>query len=54
LGGGHRDFKSIALNLKEALIQHLTELKHQEIDELLERRYQRIMSFGVFTEEAGK
>ena len=27
LGGGHRDFKMIALNLKEALIQHLTEFK---------------------------
>jgi acetyl-CoA carboxylase carboxyl transferase subunit alpha len=54
LGGGHRDYKMIALNLKEALLRHLAELKHQAIDELLEKRYQRIMSFGVFTEEAGK
>ena len=54
LGGGHRDFKMTALNLKEALLRHLAELKHQGIDELLEKRYQRIMSFGVFTEEAGK
>ena len=54
LGGGHRDFKIIALNLKEALIRHLAELKHKSIDDLLENRYQRIMDFGVFTEEAGK
>ena len=54
LGGGHRDFKTIALNLKEALIRHLAELKHKSMDDLLENRYQRIMDFGVFTEEAGK
>ena len=54
LGGGHRDFKIIALNLKEALIRHLAELKHTSMDDLLENRYQRIMNFGVFTEEAGK
>ena len=54
LGGGHRDFKIIALNLKEALIRHLAELKHKSMDDLLESRYQRIMDFGVFNEEAGK
>ena len=54
LGGGHRNPKIIALNLKEALLRHLAELRHQNTDELLEKRYQRIMSFGVFTEEAGK
>jgi acetyl-CoA carboxylase carboxyl transferase subunit alpha len=54
LGGGHRNFKSIALNLKEALNRHLAELTRQDIGELLEKRYQRIMNFGVFTEEAGK
>jgi len=54
LGGGHRNFKIIALNLKEALLRHLAELMPQDIDDMLERRYQRIMSFGVFSEEAGK
>jgi acetyl-CoA carboxylase carboxyl transferase subunit alpha len=54
LGGGHRDFKMIALNLKEVLLRHLAELKQHSIDELLEKRYQRIMDFGVFSEEAGK
>jgi acetyl-CoA carboxylase carboxyl transferase subunit alpha len=54
LGGGHRNFKIISLNLKEALTRHLTELIHQDIDVLLKNRYQRIMDFGVFSEESGK
>ncbi len=51
LGGGHRDFKMIALNLKEVLLRHLAELKQHSMDELLEKRYQRIMDFGVFHED---
>jgi acetyl-CoA carboxylase carboxyl transferase subunit alpha len=54
LGGGHRDFKAISANLKETLLRHLNELKHQPIEVILEKRYKRIMSFGVFTDEAGK
>lgn len=51
LGGGHRNFQFIGDNLKEALLRHLSELNQQPIDELLSKRYQRIMSFGAFTEE---
>ena len=54
LGGGHRDFKAISLNLKEALLRHLAELKQHDVEQLLKVRYQRIMDFGTFTEEAGK
>lgn len=54
LGGGHRDFKMIASNLKEALLRHLAELKQHSLDELLEKRYQRIMDFGVFSDDSGK
>ncbi|MFZ4504427.1 MAG: acetyl-CoA carboxylase carboxyl transferase subunit alpha [Methylovulum sp.] len=50
LGGGHRDFKIIAENLKETLVRHLNELKQDSIDTILEARYQRIMSFGVYNE----
>jgi acetyl-CoA carboxylase carboxyl transferase subunit alpha len=53
LGGGHRNYKAIAANLKEALLRHMNELKQQPMEALLERRYQRIMDFGVF-EESGK
>lgn len=52
LGGGHRDFKTTALNLKDALVRHMADLMRQPVDTLLERRYQRIMDFGVFEETA--
>jgi len=54
LGGGHRDFTTITANLKETLTRHLAELKEQDTDTLLAKRYQRIMNFGVYTEEASK
>lgn len=50
LGGGHRNFELCAQNLKEALLRHLTELNQHSIDDLVERRYQRIMGFGVYSE----
>jgi acetyl-CoA carboxylase carboxyl transferase subunit alpha len=53
LGGGHRDFKAIAMNLKEALLRHMSELVQLPVETMLEKRYQRIMDFGVF-EESGK
>jgi acetyl-CoA carboxylase carboxyl transferase subunit alpha len=54
LGGGHRDFQKTALNLREALIRHLEDLKKDSIDDLLTKRYLRMMAFGSFTEEAVK
>ena len=54
VGGGHRDYQQIALSLREALISHLDELKQEDMDEMLEKRYQRIMRFGSFTEETVK
>ena len=52
LGGAHRDYSKVAENLKDALIRHLTDLQQRPIDDLLAIRYQRIMSFGSFIEEA--
>ena len=54
LGGGHRDFQKIALNLREALIRNLDALKNEEIDTILEKRYQRMMHFGSFIEDVVK
>jgi acetyl-CoA carboxylase carboxyl transferase subunit alpha len=50
LGGGHRNFQFIANNLKDALLRNLAELQQQSIDDLLAKRYQRMMSFGAFIE----
>ena len=52
LGGAHRDFKTTAANLKETLSNHLYALQRQNVNMLLEARYERIMSFGVFEESA--
>ncbi|HIE53660.1 MAG TPA: acetyl-CoA carboxylase carboxyl transferase subunit alpha, partial [Chromatiaceae bacterium] len=51
LGGGHRDMERCAKNLKDTLNKHLDELDDIPIEDLLERRYERLMSYGEFTEE---
>jgi acetyl-CoA carboxylase carboxyl transferase subunit alpha len=53
-GGGHRNHQKIALSLRETLIRHLDELKREEIGGILAKRYQRIMSFGSYTEDIVK
>ena len=50
LGGGHRDFVAISESLKETLLRHLQELKLQDVEQLLQNRYKRIMAFGVYTD----
>ncbi len=51
IGGGHRDYKAVAENIAEALRDNLRKLKAESADKLLEKRYQRLMQFGKFTEE---
>ena len=48
LGGAHRDFDVVAYSIKEALESSLRELRALNTDQLLEKRYQRLMSFGKF------
>ncbi|MEA3406103.1 MAG: acetyl-CoA carboxylase carboxyltransferase subunit alpha [Pseudomonadota bacterium] len=50
LGGAHRDPKQAAENLKQALKVQLAQLAEKPIDDLLDSRYQRYMSFGNFDE----
>ncbi len=54
LGGGHRNYQKVALGLRESLIRHLDELKLEDMETMLENRYQRIMRYGSFVEEAVK
>ncbi len=53
IGGGHRDFKKVSENLRESLSRHLADLNvlAEDMDRLLELRYQRIMRYGVYLEE---
>lgn len=46
LGGAHRDPELIAATLKKSLTQQVDELRARPLDELLESRYRRLMSFG--------
>jgi len=46
LGGAHRDIDAISTSLQERLIVQIDELKAQPLDDLLEKRYQRLMSYG--------
>ncbi|GAC33626.1 acetyl-CoA carboxylase carboxyl transferase subunit alpha [Paraglaciecola polaris] len=46
LGGAHRDHDIAAANLKATLKQQLAQLKSLSVEDLLEQRYERLMSFG--------
>ena len=46
LGGAHRDMDTMSAMLKQAIKADLTELEGLSKDELIEKRYERLMSFG--------
>ena len=46
LGGAHRDPVQTAQNMKDMLVKQLEELEQFDNETLLERRYQRLMSYG--------
>ncbi len=47
LGGAHRDHGLMAANLKKHLMETLARYDEFNTEELLERRYQRLMSYGI-------
>ncbi len=48
LGGAHRDYDAIANNIRESLKSSLRELRALNSEQLLEKRYQKLMEFGRF------
>lgn len=50
IGGAHRDIHLMSLTLKKSLIDRLSALYTTPIEALLEKRYQRLMHYGVFEE----
>ncbi|MFZ1344223.1 acetyl-CoA carboxylase carboxyltransferase subunit alpha [Thiothrix eikelboomii] len=50
LGGAHRNMSVAAQAVGEALEVNLRELKSMNTDKLLEKRYQRLLSFGQYEE----
>ena len=47
LGGAHRNYAQAAQQLKKALLEQLNSLSAMPKDQLLERRYQRLMAYGL-------
>ena len=46
LGGAHRDMEKMCVNLKIRLAEQLIELKKISTDDLIARRYDRLMNYG--------
>jgi acetyl-CoA carboxylase carboxyl transferase subunit alpha len=51
LGGAHRDVDAMAEHLKAALIERMNVLRGIPVEDLLENRYKRLMSYGHFSEK---
>jgi len=47
LGGAHRDLEAAAKTIKYALIDQVDRLSNLSIDELVNRRYNRLMNYGI-------
>ncbi|MBQ0930992.1 acetyl-CoA carboxylase carboxyltransferase subunit alpha [Ideonella alba] len=50
VGGAHRDLKQMSSQLKRGLVDALRQVSDLSVPELLERRYQRLKSYGRFTD----
>ncbi len=48
LGGAHRDPSMVANNLKQRILDDLRDLQALTLEDLLDRRYNRLMSFGEY------
>jgi acetyl-CoA carboxylase carboxyl transferase subunit alpha len=50
LGGAHANHDEIMVKMKKTLKDNLKKLQNIPEDELLERRFERIMNYGTYTE----
>ena len=48
LGGAHRNYDQIANNIKTEVCAYLDDVQQLSVEDLLHRRYQRLMEFGQF------
>ena len=47
LGGAHRDVAAVSAGIKAALLDQIEQLTAMDPDDLVERRYRRLMSYGI-------
>ncbi|MCK9381508.1 MAG: acetyl-CoA carboxylase carboxyltransferase subunit alpha [Sulfuritalea sp.] len=52
VGGAHRDYRLVAQSVKRSLQEALKQLAGLSTSELIERRFERLMSYGRFKEQA--
>lgn len=50
LGGAHKNVEETAENVKAALVETISKLSEYNIEELLNKRYNKFRSFGVYVE----
>jgi acetyl-CoA carboxylase carboxyl transferase subunit alpha len=48
LGSAHKDVTQVVESLGKAIFDELEKLKKIDMDKLIKRRYERLMSYGVF------
>jgi len=53
LGGAHRNYKQAAISLRKAIRSNLKTLINYSLEELVEKRYQKFRSIGVFSNGEG-
>jgi acetyl-CoA carboxylase carboxyl transferase subunit alpha len=46
MGGAHRDIETMCTTLKDSLSRQLEDLSAVPLEELLEKRFERLMSYG--------
>jgi len=51
LEGAHRDPKQAALNLKNYFLKSLDELRNLSIEEMIQKRYEKYLNYGKYTEK---
>lgn len=50
IGSAHRDIDAMAASIKASLKNTIADLQQKDTDELLQRRYERLMAYGKFEE----
>jgi len=51
LGGAHRDYAELMNTVKTTLEQQITQAQGMRLDDLLSRRFDRIMNYGQFIDK---
>jgi acetyl-CoA carboxylase carboxyl transferase subunit alpha len=54
VGGAHRDYDTMMSNMRKALSESMKTFDGMKVDALLERRHERLMSYGKFKEITAK